>query len=66
MLDELRARSLDQWYAEGIYRPDVYLAGLLICRAVCQVGRVVRVRWAGVLGGGREAGASGSVSALPV
>jgi hypothetical protein len=28
MLDELRARSLDQWYSEGIYRPDVYIAGL--------------------------------------
>jgi SnoaL-like protein len=37
----------------------------LICRVVCQVGRVGRVRWAGVWGG-RESGASGSVSALPV
>ena len=36
----------------------------LICRGVCQVGRVGRVRWAGVWGGGRESGAPGSVSAL--
>jgi hypothetical protein len=38
----------------------------LICRGVCQVGVFGRVRWAGVWVGGREAGASGSVSALPV
>ena len=37
----------------------------LICRCVCQVGVFDRVRWAGVWGG-RESGAPGSVSALPV
>jgi hypothetical protein len=37
----------------------------LICRVVCQVGVFVRVRVAGGWGG-RESGAPGSVSALPV
>jgi hypothetical protein len=39
---------------------------VLICRVVCQVGVFDRVRVAGVVWGGREAGAPGSVSALPV
>ena len=39
---------------------------LLICRAVCQVGRVDRVRWAGGLGwsGGRDAGLGVGVASL--
>jgi len=39
---------------------------LLICRAVCQVGRVGRVRWAGGLGwsGGRGAGLGVGVASL--
>jgi len=37
----------------------------LICRCACQVGVFDCVRWAGVWGG-RESGAPGSVSALPV
>jgi hypothetical protein len=44
---------------------DLYCA-LLICRAVCQVGRVDRVRWAGGLGwsGGRDAGLGVGVASL--
>jgi catechol 2,3-dioxygenase-like lactoylglutathione lyase family enzyme len=53
-------------YLNGSPADHDALAALLICRAVCQVGVFDRVRVAGVVWGGRESGAPGSVSALPV